>query len=110
MNMRFFFIKNIKEYAFCPQNIKYSTATSKDNSLHLDTPEQIKFANSVLYQPFVKLNHSQLYPNINEIYNSELYGETGIEGLKIDFNFGLRLDVPDGNFHVKISDFDSESF
>ena len=43
----------------------------------------------------------------NEILESEIFGETGIDGLRLDFNFGLRLDVPDGNFRVKISDFDS---
>ena len=33
--------------------------------------------------------------------------ETDIAGLKLDFNFGLRLDIPKGNFHVRISDDDS---
>ncbi|MBQ3726173.1 MAG: autotransporter strand-loop-strand O-heptosyltransferase [Selenomonadaceae bacterium] len=28
--------------------------------------------------------------------------------MKLDFNFGLRLDVPEGNFQVRISDFDTE--
>ncbi len=36
-----------------------------------------------------------------------IQGETGIDGLKIDFNNGLRLQVPSGNWHVTISDFDS---
>ena len=40
--------------------------------------------------------------------NSPIYGETGIEGLKIDFNFGLRLDVPAGDWHIRIGDYDSE--
>ena len=35
-------------------------------------------------------------------------GETGIEGLRIDFNAGLRLRVPKGNWHICISDDDSE--
>ena len=43
-----------------------------------------------------------------EIFETKIYGETGIDGLRLDFNFGLRLDVPEGNFRVKISDFDSE--
>ena len=34
----------------------------------------------------------------------EVKGETGIEGLRIDFNFGLRLSVPEGDYHVRISD------
>ncbi len=32
---------------------------------------------------------------------------TGIEGLYIDFNGGARVEVPSGNWHVKISDFDT---
>ena len=35
-------------------------------------------------------------------------GETGIDGLRLDFNDGLRLEVPEGDFHVRISDADSE--
>ncbi len=38
---------------------------------------------------------------------SPISGETGVEGLRLDFNFGLRLDVPKGNFHVRIGDADS---
>ncbi len=34
-------------------------------------------------------------------------GETGTEGLRIDFNSGLRLQVPEGNWHVIIGDYDS---
>lgn len=34
-------------------------------------------------------------------------GETGIEGLKIDFNDGVRLEVPEGPWHVTIGDYDS---
>jgi len=35
-------------------------------------------------------------------------GETGIEGLRLDFAAGLRLRVPEGNWHVRISDGESE--
>ena len=41
------------------------------------------------------------------VFESKIYGETEIPGLKLDFNFGLRLDIPAGNFRVKVSDFDS---
>lgn len=37
----------------------------------------------------------------------EIAGETGIEGLRLDFNNGLRLQIPDGNWHVTIRDYDS---
>ncbi len=36
-----------------------------------------------------------------------IQGETGIPGLKIDFNNGIRLQIPDGNWHVVIGDYDS---
>jgi len=35
----------------------------------------------------------------------DVQGDTGIPGLKLDFNCGLRLKVPKGNFHVKISEY-----
>ena len=35
-------------------------------------------------------------------------GETGIDGLRIDFNAGLRLRVPKGNWRIRILDYDSE--
>ena len=38
----------------------------------------------------------------------EVAGDTGIEGLRLDFNNGLRLQIPSGNWHVTIRDFDSE--
>ena len=31
-------------------------------------------------------------------------GETGIEGLRVDFRAGMRLEVSDGNWHVRLSD------
>ncbi len=36
-------------------------------------------------------------------------GETGIPGLKIDFKRGLRIRIPKGNWHVRITDFDTET-
>lgn len=41
------------------------------------------------------------------IFDSRIVGETPIEGLRLDFNCGLRLDVPEGNFRIRISDADS---
>ncbi|MBE6105131.1 autotransporter strand-loop-strand O-heptosyltransferase [Anaerovibrio lipolyticus] len=33
--------------------------------------------------------------------------ESGVPGLKFDFNAGARVEVPAGNWHIKISDFDT---
>jgi len=44
----------------------------------------------------------------NDYLSGTVKGETGIEGLRLDFNAGLRLEVPSGNWHVRITDADSE--
>lgn len=49
----------------------------------------------------------KLYGVTDVVFDSAIGNETGIEGLRLDFNFGLRLDVPDGNFRVRIGDADS---
>ena len=36
-----------------------------------------------------------------------IMGETEIPGVRLDFNNGLRLQIPAGRFHVRISDYDS---
>ena len=35
--------------------------------------------------------------------------ETGIEGLKLDFNYGVRVQVPEGNYHVRFTDLDTST-
>ena len=41
------------------------------------------------------------------LFAGEIAGETGIDGLKLDFNCGLRLQIPSGDWHVIIRDYDS---
>ena len=88
MQIRFFGIRDIKDYL----KINGTVPNAEKNS------EQYNFfINQAL----------QRYKNFDEACKSEIYGETEISGLRIDFNFGLRLEIPTGNWHVKISDFDS---
>ena len=49
----------------------------------------------------------KVYSVPDDVFESKIYGETGIDGLRLDFNFGLRLDIPEGDFHVRVCDFDS---
>ena len=49
----------------------------------------------------------KVYSVPDDVFESKIFWETGVDGLRLDFNFGLRLDVPKGNFHVRVSDFDS---
>ncbi len=54
------------------------------------------------------LEHIKTLFNLpQKVLDSRIFGETGIEGLRLDFNFGLRLDVPEGNFRVVIGDADT---
>ncbi len=46
----------------------------------------------------------KIYPHCAAGCDSPIAGETGIEGLRLDFNFGLRLEIPKGNFRVRIGD------
>ena len=34
-----------------------------------------------------------------------IIGETGLPDVLIDFNIGLRIQIPPGNYHIKISDY-----
>ena len=40
----------------------------------------------------------------NEAQAGPVKGETGIEGLRLDFNAGLRLDVPEGSWRIRVED------
>ena len=51
--------------------------------------------------------HMQIYDGCDALHGAPILGRTGIAGLRLDFNFGLRLEVPKGNFRVVIGDFDS---
>ena len=51
--------------------------------------------------------HMQVYGDSAAYCDAPIVGRTGIRGLHLDFNFGLRLEVPEGNFRVVIGDYDS---
>lgn len=90
MNIRIFFVRKYEEYFHEKTSLPYSEIALNE------------------YLKAVKEQQSVLNPYFKDTHEGKLYGKTEIDGLNIDFNFGLRLDVPEGNFHVKISDFDSE--
>ena len=99
MKLHFFTLKDIEDYRkIYPHNSAAKKALKEANP---HTPEELDQAF------FYRIVKGPL--NVPDgIFESKIYGETGIEGLRLDFNFGLRLDVPEGNFHVRISDFDTE--
>ena len=99
MKLHFFTVNEIEDYRnnyrFSPEIIEFNKITKAR------TPEEF---DDGFFPYFLK----KIYHVPDGIFESKIYGETGIDGLRLDFNFGLRLDVPEGNFIVKISDFDSE--
>lgn len=52
---------------------------------------------------------SGMFDNLGESINMRpLAAQTDYPGLAFDFNCGLRLQIPEGNWHVKIVDYDTE--
>ena len=98
MRVHFFTINDIENYR------KNYRCSSEARELIKKSKAQTKedFDQEFFYN-FLK----KIYTVPQGIFESEIYKETGIDGLRLDFNFGLRLDVPEGNFRVKVSDFDS---
>ena len=98
MKLHFFSVKNIedyrKNYNLSPE-VSEMAKTSKARS-----PEE--FDQEFFFDYVKRMVHVP-----QETYESRIWGNTGFPGLRLDFNFGLRLDIPEGNFRVRISDFDS---
>lgn len=49
------------------------------------------------------LDELQHFTTFN-VWAGAITGETGINGLRLDFNAGLRIQIPTGNWHVRITD------
>ena len=94
MRKHFFSAKNIEDYRKVYREIKDKFKTADETQEDFD-------------QRYFLSHITGLFKIPKEILESEIYGETGIDGLRLDFNFGLRLDVPEGNFHVIIGDADT---
>ena len=98
MRLHFFTLGNIED--FRKQYPNYDAARRAVEEAHPRTPEELDqaFFYRVMKGP-LKVPDG--------IFESRIYGGTGIAGLRLDFNLGLRLDVPAGDFHVRVSDFDT---
>ena len=98
MRLHFFTVNDIEDYR---KNYRYSPE-AREIFKQSQTQTSEDFDQEFFYK-FLK----RLFGLPDGFFESEIYGETGIDGLRLDFNFGLRLNVPEGNFRVRISDFDS---
>lgn len=67
-----------------------------------------------MHKHYFRCSHTQSWENAEieamqkklfmemENFVGSIRGETNIPGLRIDFNVGLRMDIPAGDFHVRI--------
>ncbi|MBE8955476.1 MAG: autotransporter strand-loop-strand O-heptosyltransferase [Quinella sp. 2Q5] len=90
MRKHFFTTRNIADYR------KFFSRVVSEDKLDGDTEQKFFFACA-----------KRMLGVSDAAFDSPIVGETGIEGLRLDFNMGLRLDVPAGDFRVVISDGDS---
>ena len=99
MKLHFFTVNDIEDYR------KHYRSSSLAKKIFEEThPQTIEDFDQAFFSRLAK----EPFNVPKEIFESRIYGDTGFPGLRLDFNFGLRLDVPEGNFRVKISDFDTE--
>ena len=92
MRTLFFCARNLDDYLSHVKNIE-----------QLELPDAESFEPELLDLPPVQKILESLSANFGE----ENFSDTGIDGLRLDFNCGLRLEVPAGNFHVTITDFNT---
>ena len=99
MKLHFFTLKDIEDYRKI-----YPRSSVVKRAIEEAHPHTLEELDQAFFYRIVKgpLNVP------DGIFESKIFGETGYPGLRLDFNFGLRLDVPEGNFRVRISDFDTE--
>ena len=95
----FFCARNIVDYVKPVNGVNTPIVNLADENL-LDNPEVQNFL-MTLTKELVD-NDNWITAPISDAIN------TGLHGVKLDFNHGLRMEIPVGNWHVKISDFDSD--
>ena len=92
-------------YFFCARDVRdYLQNFPQVKTLNFP-PDEFNppaFMNIERIQNFLRNDVMSCYQNCDERLSAPIAGETGIDGLKLDFNFGLRLDVPKGNCRVRI--------
>ena len=100
MQTLFFCARDIRDY------LKAIIDTSDLNNTPDFDPNFPALTDAPAIQNFL-LDVMKIYDDYDQAINAPICGETDIDGLRLDFNFGLRLEVPRGNFHVTIGDADS---
>ena len=100
----------MKTLFFCAKDIRDYLKALIDTSDLENTPDFAPNFPALTDAPAIQnflLDVMKIYDVRDAAIVAPIFGETGIDGLRMDFNFGLRLEVPHGNFHVTIGDADS---
>ena len=113
----------MKKYFFCAKNIEdyrkmYNAAiTDKKITFSNDAGEVVEekiidensdASDKELFEQHLFLDQlKKMFELSDKVFDYKTFCATGIDGLRYDFNFGLRIDVPKGNFRVRIGDADS---
>ncbi|MBR1805738.1 MAG: autotransporter strand-loop-strand O-heptosyltransferase [Selenomonadaceae bacterium] len=103
----------MKTYFFCARDVRdYLQVFPQAKTLKFPPDEfnPTAFMSIERIQNFLRDEIVGCHPNYIDALNAPIVGETGIDGLRLDFNFGLRLDVPRGNFRVKIGEVGGQTF
>ena len=103
MRKLYFCARDIRDYLWGVMNVDELNKTpdfDPNFPAFIDSPDIQGFLFDVM----------KIYEEREAGCDAPICGETGIEGLRFDFNFGLRLDVPAGNFHVTIGDSNGQIF
>ncbi|MBR4384712.1 MAG: autotransporter strand-loop-strand O-heptosyltransferase [Selenomonadaceae bacterium] len=103
----------MKTYFFCARDVRDYLQNFPQAKTLKFPPDEFNppaFMNIERIQNFLRKEIVGCHPNCDEGLSAPIAGETGIDGLRLDFNFGLRLDVPKGNFRVKIGELGGQTF
>jgi len=103
----------MKNFYFCARDIRdylrgVMNTRELDNTPNFE-PNFPALTDAPAIQAFL-FDVMKIYEHREELCDAPIYFETDIDGLRLDFNFGLRLDVPEGNFHVTIGDDSGQIF
>ena len=100
----------MKDFIFCARNIEDYVKPINDvkGKTPLDLTDENILENDEVQELFAVILKSHFDEKI--FFDAPISNavDTGLDGVKLDFNFGLRLEIPEGNFHVQISDADSD--
>ena len=100
-------------YFFCARDIRDYLQNFPESKTLNFPPEEFNPSDFMRIARIQRFLYTDIMSSVacrDEALNAPICGETGIDSLRLDFNFGLRLDVPKGNFRVRIGEVGGQIF